>query len=74
MKRKRLSPKEAAELLQIDARTVINWLRAGFLEGTQNPLSGRWNVSKASVSRLLRRATRRRKARGRNGITNRRRD
>lgn len=47
-----ISPTQAAQMLKVSGRTVVNYCQRGILRGTKNEISGRWIVSLESVLRL----------------------
>jgi excisionase family DNA binding protein len=47
------SPAEAAKILRVSKRQILNYLNAGELEGEQNPGNGRWRVDARSVHAML---------------------
>ena len=44
---------EAAKRLDVSNLTIINYIKAGRLQGKQNPINKRWLVLKSSVEKLL---------------------
>ena len=43
------TPAEAARLLHVPLRRVLEWLAAGEIEAEQDPTSGRWRIPAASL-------------------------
>ena len=43
------TPAEAARLLHVPLRRILEWLSAGEIEGEQDPISGRWHIPRASL-------------------------
>lgn len=51
---KYLTPREAAALLRVDARTVRRWAQQGKLDGFRTP-GGHWRIDEEAVRRMQRR-------------------
>jgi len=43
------TPAEAAQILHVPLRRVLEWLSAGEIEAEQDPVSGRWSIPEASL-------------------------
>ena len=54
---KHYSPQEIADLLGLPVKTIINYLRAGILEGSK--IRRRWRVSESAFRQFLEEAARR---------------
>ena len=45
-----LTPSEAARILHVPQRRVLEWLAAGEIEAEKDPTSGRWKIPKRSLA------------------------
>ena len=43
------TPVEAARILHVPLRRVLEWLASGEIEAEQDPFSGKWSISKSSL-------------------------
>lgn len=43
------TPAEAARILHVPLRRVLEWLTAGEIEAEQDPVSGRWRIPEAAL-------------------------
>lgn len=43
------TPAEAARILHVPLRRVLEWLSAGDMEAEQDPVTGRWSIPDASL-------------------------
>lgn len=43
------TPAEAARILHVPLRRILEWLAAGEIEAEQDPISGRWSIPEASL-------------------------
>lgn len=43
------TPAEAARILHVPLRRILEWLAAGEIEAEQDPVSGRWSIPDASL-------------------------
>lgn len=43
------TPADAARILHVPLRRVLQWLAAGELEGERDPVSGRWSIPASSL-------------------------
>ena len=43
------SPAEAARILHVPLRRVLEWLASGEIEADQDPASGRWSIPESSL-------------------------
>ena len=43
------TPAEAARILHVPLRRVLEWLASGEIEAEQDPVSGRWSIPSASL-------------------------
>jgi hypothetical protein len=43
------TPAEAARILHVPLRRVLEWLAAGEIEAERDPLSGRWSIPEAAL-------------------------
>ncbi|QIN80088.1 hypothetical protein GBA65_17930 [Rubrobacter marinus] len=43
------TPAEAARILHVPLRRVLEWLAAGEIEAEQDPVSGRWNIPESAL-------------------------
>lgn len=48
-----LTPKEAAELIKVDPKTVTRWARAGYI-GSAKTIGGHRRIPESEVRRILR--------------------
>ncbi len=44
------TPSEAARILHVPQRRVLEWLAAGEIEAEKDPVSGRWKIPKGSLA------------------------
>lgn len=45
------TPSEAARILHVPQRRVLEWLAAGEIEGHKDPVSGRWRIPKGALAK-----------------------
>ena len=43
------TPAEAARILHVPLRRVLEWLAAGEIEAEQDPISGRWSIPESAL-------------------------
>ena len=43
------TPAEAARILHVPLRSVLEWLSAGEIEAEQDPVSGRWSIPESAL-------------------------